>query len=102
MRARWFLTAMLATAFILPAQATARPEPGRGASLQEKKDTPTDKDKKEKKDLPLDGDRTIAFATDEGSWISLDVSPDGKSVLFEMLGDLYTLPIGGGEAKRIT
>src|SRR5262245_26580508 len=38
---------------------------------------------------------------DEGTWISLDVSPDGKTIAFDLLGDLYVLPIGGGEAKRI-
>ncbi len=92
MRARWIPTVLLATVLILPGEA----------SFQEKKDAPADKNTKEKKDLPLEGTRTIAFATDEGSWISLDVSPDGKSILFELLGDLYTLPIDGGEAKRVT
>jgi Tol biopolymer transport system component/imidazolonepropionase-like amidohydrolase len=33
--------------------------------------------------------------------MSLDVSPDGSTIIFDMLGDIYTLPIGGGEAKRI-
>ncbi len=55
-----------------------------------------------KKELPLKPERTIEFTTDEGSWMSLDVSPDGKSIVFELLGDLYTLPIAGGEARRIT
>ena len=52
--------------------------------------------------LPLEPDRTIEFTTDEGTWLSLDVSPDGKTIVFELLGDLYTLPIAGGEAKAIT
>ena len=47
-------------------------------------------------------DRTIEFTTDEGTWVSLDVSPDGKTIVFELLGDLYTVPIAGGEAKAIT
>jgi hypothetical protein len=38
--------------------------------------------------LPLVPTRHIAFDTDEGSWISLDVSPDGRSIDFELLGDL--------------
>src|SRR5262249_30555416 len=38
----------------------------------------------------------------EGTWISLDVAPDGKSIVFELLGDLYVVPIEGGEAKAIT
>ena len=52
--------------------------------------------------LPLKPTRTISFDTDEGTWISLDVAPDGKTLVFELLGDLYTLPISGGQAKRIT
>lgn len=52
--------------------------------------------------LPLITTRTMTFTTAEGTWISLDVSPDGRSIVFELLGDLYTLPIGGGAATRIT
>ncbi len=44
---------------------------------------------------------TITFTTDEVTWMQVDVSPDGQTILFDLLGDLYTLPIGGGEAKRI-
>ncbi len=40
--------------------------------------------------------------TDEGTWLSLDVSPDGKTIAFDLLGDLYVMPIGGGEATRIS
>jgi Tol biopolymer transport system component len=52
--------------------------------------------------LPLKPTRTLSFETDEVTWASLDVSPDGSTIVFELLGDLYTLPIGGGEAQRIT
>ena len=52
--------------------------------------------------LPLKTTRTVAFATDEGTWMSLDVSPDGRSIVFDLLGDLYTMPIAGGTATRIT
>jgi Tol biopolymer transport system component len=34
--------------------------------------------------------------------MSVDVSPDGKTLVFDLLGDLYTLPIAGGTATRIT
>jgi Tol biopolymer transport system component/imidazolonepropionase-like amidohydrolase len=52
--------------------------------------------------LPLETARTIEFETDEGSWISLDLSPDGQTIVFELLGDLYRLPIEGGRATPIT
>jgi Tol biopolymer transport system component len=52
--------------------------------------------------LPLKADRKIEFTTDEASWLSLSLTPDGKTIIFELMGDLYSLPIGGGEAKAIT
>src|SRR6058998_751889 len=52
--------------------------------------------------LPLKATRAVDFTTSEGTWISLDVSPDGQTLVFELLGDLYTLPLSGGEAKRVT
>ena len=44
---------------------------------------------------------TIEFTTDEVTWMQVDVSPDGRTILFDLLGDLYTMPITGGEATRI-
>ncbi len=38
----------------------------------------------------------------QGTWMSVDVSPDGKEIVFDLLGDLYLIPIAGGEAKAIT
>ena len=54
------------------------------------------------KTLPLIPTRSLRFTATEGTWISLDVAPDGRTILFELLGDLYTLPIAGGTATRIT
>ncbi|PIQ48170.1 MAG: amidohydrolase [Cytophagales bacterium CG12_big_fil_rev_8_21_14_0_65_40_12] len=62
----------------------------------------TKTDKKKKKDLPLEAGRTFEFDLTEGSWIALDVSPDGKTIVFDFLGDLYTIPIAGGDATQIT
>ena len=56
----------------------------------------------DEKDLPLKPGRTVEFTATEGSWLSLDVSADGSTVVFDLLGDLYTVPIAGGEATRIT
>src|SRR6202142_4370259 len=69
-------------------------------------DNPDAKDgkKDEKKDetLPLKTTRKVSFTTDEGTWMSVDISPDFKQIVFDLLGDLYLLPSGGGDAKRIT
>ena len=53
------------------------------------------------KGLPLAASDTLSFTVTEGTWMSLDVSPDGQTIVFELLGDLYTLPIAGGAATRI-
>ena len=61
-----------------------------------------DTTRKKARGLPLKATRNIAFTTDQGTWMSVDVSPDGKTLVFDLLGDLYTLPMAGGEATRIT
>ena len=45
--------------------------------------------------------KEINFKTTEGTWMNLDVSPDGKMIAFDMLGDIYTMPISGGKACAI-
>ncbi|OYY92000.1 MAG: amidohydrolase [Sphingomonas sp. 28-66-16] len=45
--------------------------------------------------------RQIPIAVDEGSWMNVDVSPDGKTIAFDLLGDIYTMPIAGGTPTRI-
>ena len=52
--------------------------------------------------LSLPTPRPLKFTTDEGTWMSVDVSPDGRTLVFDLLGDLYTLPLAGGKATRIT
>ena len=73
--------------------ATAQQQPAK------KTEAKTDKNKA---GLPLKPERKIEFTTDEGTWISLDVSRDGKTILFELLGDLYAVPFKGGDAVGIT
>jgi len=46
--------------------------------------------------------KTVSFTTDEGTWMNLDVSPDGKEIVFDLLGDIYKMPITGGRATVLS
>ncbi|WP_114953730.1 amidohydrolase family protein [Sphingosinicella terrae] len=53
--------------------------------------------------LPLAPARTIAIDTDEGTWLSPDIAPDGKTIAFELLGDIYLVDARrGGRARPLT
>lgn len=51
---------------------------------------------------PGDPRKTITIKTSESTWTNVDVSPDGKTIVFDLLGDIYTLPFSGGVATRIS
>jgi len=80
--------AALVTLVVTPAVSQAA-RPGAAGSSREKP-------------LPLAAPRKATFTATEGTWMSVDVSPDGQTIIFDLLGDLYTLPITGGKATRIT
>jgi Tol biopolymer transport system component/imidazolonepropionase-like amidohydrolase len=46
--------------------------------------------------------RQVPLNVSEGTWMNLDVSPDGRTIAFDLLGDIYTLPISGGRPTRIS
>ena len=52
--------------------------------------------------LPSESSRVIEFETSEGTDLQLDLSPDGTTIVFALLGDIYTMPSAGGIAQRIT
>ena len=54
------------------------------------------------KDLPLKPEREVKFTTSEGTWMSVDISPDGQTIAFDLMGDIYTMPAVGGKATRVT
>lgn len=45
---------------------------------------------------------SVRFETDEATWMTVDISPDGKTLVFDVLGDIYTMSVDGGTAKALT
>jgi len=83
------LACVLMAALMMVAPAAAQEEQG-------------EEDRPSRRGLSLEADRTIAFTTTEGTYMNLDVSPDGSTIVFDLLGDIYTVPIDGGQATRLT
>lgn len=88
---------LFCAAFILSASVQAQ-EPKK----EVKADTVKKEKPKKKKDLPLETARRVPIKTNEGTWMSLDVSPDGKTIAFDFMGDIFTMPIVGGKPTQFT
>jgi imidazolonepropionase-like amidohydrolase/Tol biopolymer transport system component len=84
--------------------ATAAVDDIQAAKKKADKDDSKDEEKEDKWDVanPPGEHYEVEIETDEGTWMSLDVSPDGEEIVFDLLGDLYTIPIGGGKASALT
>lgn len=52
--------------------------------------------------VPRGSTRDIEFTTTEGTWMSVDLAPNGEWLVFDLLGHIYRLPIAGGEATSLT
>ncbi len=50
---------------------------------------------------PLGPSKIVSVTTDEGTWMNIDVSPDGKEIVFDLLGDIYKMPVTGGRATLL-
>ncbi|MCC5879333.1 MAG: PD40 domain-containing protein [Idiomarina sp.] len=50
---------------------------------------------------PMGEFETVAINTDSGTWMSVDVSPNGEYIVFDMLGDIYRMPASGGDAELL-
>ena len=88
----YLIVLLLCTTFFVGAQDDKQPK-----ADSVKKEKP-----KKKKDLPLEPGRTVSIKSDEGTWMSLDVSPDGKTIAFDFLGDIFLMPITGGKPTQFT
>ena len=56
-------------------------------------------------EAPFGPTSPLEFETTEATWTNLDVSPDGTQIVFDLLGDLYSMPVegtGDGVATRLT
>ena len=42
------------------------------------------------------------ISVEQGTWMNIDISPDGKTIVFDLLGDIYTMPMSGGTATQLT
>ncbi|WP_265530494.1 amidohydrolase family protein [Sphingomicrobium marinum] len=82
-----------------PTSPLTEEEPGGTVEDDSKKDL-------EGKDWVVDArrgpGRSVPIDTTSGTWMSLDVSPDGSEIVFDMLGDIYLMPISGGDAVPIS
>ena len=53
-------------------------------------------------ETPTGATRSLDFTATEGTWTSLSIAPDGRSMVFDLLGHIYEMPIEGGTARRLT
>lgn len=72
------------------------------APAAKKKPAPAARDVAADINAPRPDARKLGFEAREGTWMSVDVSPDGRTLVFDLLGDLYAVPIAGGEARALT
>lgn len=65
-------------------------------------DSDTVKIEKKSKELPMNPGRIVKIESNEGTWMSVDVSPDGSKIAFDFMGDIYEIPMAGGDATQLT
>ncbi len=98
---------LLIIVFVVSVQGLPTQDPAaknaQAQEAQKKQETPPESKKNEPWDVEGDHGptRTVEFDTDEGTWMSVDVSPDGQTLVFDILGDIYRMPIAGGEATLV-
>ena len=91
-----------------PPPAPPIPQPGSAEPMTQAKppaiaESPTGGKKEQKWDVNArhGPGHDVPINVTEGTWMNLDVSPDGQEIAFDLLGDIYVMPIGGGEARPL-
>ncbi|HUE77890.1 MAG TPA: amidohydrolase family protein, partial [Longimicrobiales bacterium] len=92
------LAALVAFAVLGPPTALGAQDPAPGDSLAEDGAAPD----RNEGGLPLEPADTVRLSLEEATWLGLDVTPDGRTIVFEVLGDVYAMPIEGGTARALT
>ena len=103
---RTTLVFLLCFGLLLPPAALAQadetaPMEGRAAVQDSGSGSDEEVDEWSVNDPPGDWQR-IELDTETITWADVDISPDGSSLVFHMLGDIYTVAIEGGEATALT
>lgn len=96
---RAFLTTVALVALACPAGAQT-PEPVAAPETAPAVAAPAETPKWDVQNPPGPS-RDIPIDVTRGTWMSLDVSPDGQTIVFDLLGDIYVMPVAGGEARAI-
>ena len=107
---RRFPVLLLVLSFFMSANALPRVQEQQNKDKQlqdaQKKIEQLQESAKKPEPWDVEGDHgpttTVEFDTDEGTWMSCDVSPDGQTIVFDLLGDIYRMPIAGGRAELLS
>ncbi|MEM7352487.1 MAG: amidohydrolase, partial [Acidobacteriota bacterium] len=94
-----YLIALLVAALLAPASLAKR---GKDAKKEKADAAAEETEEAWDVDNPPGEFYELELDTTTGTWMSLDVSPDGREIVFDLFGDLYRLPIEGGDAEALT